>query len=256
MMDKNSVNKILRVTKLLLIVAGVIGLVATLVTGQSMSKLALCLSIAVAVWLIVDTIINTENRKQRYLRLAVLGAVLVIVLAVSFLSVRAIFAGGQPSAIDPEETSQTKFSSISGQFPSDTKTINPDFPAGTCVNLHGSRTNAQVDKAGCGSPENNFIVVQQVQKPSECVGDVDQKYYTNTAGRGEWTVCMDYYWVQGSCLSMNGFEIKRVKCDDSAKPAREKPVRLAQNSTSIADCPTGGYAHPVRRFTVCTETQG
>ncbi|NGX06538.1 hypothetical protein UI24_04335 [Mycobacteroides franklinii] len=99
------------------------------------------------------------------------------------------------------------------------------------------------------------MVVQQVKTPSECVGDVDQKYYSNTEKGGEFTLCMDYYWIQGSCLSMNGYDVKRVKCDDSSKPARERPLRLALDSTSISTCPSGGYAHPVRRFVVCTETQ-
>lgn len=254
-MDKNSINRFLRISKILLIAVGAIGLAVSLFTDLPVSRIALILTIAVFLWLAIDTVVNTENRKQRYLKLAGLALVVIVAIAISFLSVREIFSGGQTSSVEPQETEKTSFSSISGQFPQDTRTINPDFPAGTCVNLHGSRINTQIDKAGCGSPENNFIVVQQVEKPTECVGDVDQKYYTNTAARGEWTVCMDYYWVQGSCLSMNGFEIKRVKCGDSSKPAREKPVRLAQNSTSIADCPSGGFDHPVRRFTICTETQ-
>ncbi|SHT12179.1 Putative liporotein LppU [Mycobacteroides abscessus subsp. abscessus] len=254
-MDKNSVNKALRITRIVLIVAGLIGLTLTLFTDLPMSQVALYLVAAYGIWVVVDAIVNTSSRKQLYLKLAGVVAAVGIAWLVVVLLIRGIFAGGNTSSVDQQETEQTSFSPIAGQFPPDTKTINPDFPAGTCVNLHGSRTNAQVDKAGCGSPENNFIVVQQVQKPSECVGDVDQKYYTNTAGRGEWTVCMDYYWVQGSCLSMNGFEIKRVKCDDRTKPAREKPVRLALNSTNISSCPSGGYAHPVRRFVVCTETQ-
>lgn len=259
-MNKDSVKKILRIVKIVLFSCSLVLLAINIFTDLPVSHVLQYLIAAFLLWAIADAIVTAESKKQAYSRMAMIVVTLIVCLAVAwgagYFLIRNVFAGGQTSQVDSQETAKTSFSSIPGQFPSDTKTINPDFPAGTCVNLHGTRTNTQIDKAGCGSPENNFIVVQQVQKPTECVGDVDQKYYTNTAGRGEWTVCMDYYWVQGSCLSMNGFDIKRVKCDDSTKPAREKPVRLAQNSTSISDCPAGGFDHPVRRFTVCTETQG
>ncbi|MDO3216694.1 LppU/SCO3897 family protein [Mycobacteroides abscessus] len=258
-MNRESAVKLLRIARIVLVVVLLVGLILSFFTDLHLSRFAVfAITAVVMAFVVADSFVKhpSENSKKKlYIQLGIGVLIFAIVWAVAALGIRSFFSGGHTSSVDQQETERTSFSSIPGQFPQDTKTINPDFPAGTCVNLHGSRTNAQIDKAGCGSSENNFIVVQQVQKPTECVGDVDQKYYTNTAGRGEWTVCMDYYWVQGSCLSMNGFEIKRVKCDDSTKPAREKPVRLAQNSTSISDCPAGGFDHPVRRFTVCTETQ-
>ncbi len=258
-MNRESAVKLIRITRIVLVTLAVVGLILSLFTDFHLSRYGVYAATAVCLaFVTVDSIVNKEigkNKKKLYIQLGAALLIIVIIWGAAALWIRGMFSGGQTSSIDQKETEQTSFSSIQGQFPQDTKTINPDFPAGTCVNLHGSRTNTQINKAGCGSPENNFIVVQQVKNPTECVGDVDQKYYTNTAGRGEWTVCMDYYWVQGSCLSMNSFEIKRVKCDDSTKPSREKPVRLALNSASISDCPAGGYAHPVRRFTVCTETQ-
>lgn len=259
-MNKEYAVKLLRIVRIVLVVGLLLGLILSFFTDLHLSRLAVfAITAVVMAFVVTDSFVKhpgEKSKKKLYIQLGIGVLVFAAAWALAALSIRGTFTGGHASSVDQQETERTSFSSIAGQFPSDTKTINPDFPAGTCVNLHGSRTNAQIDKAGCGSPENNFIVVQQVQKPTECVGDVDQKYYTNTAGRGEWTVCMDYYWVQGSCLSMNGFDIKRVKCDNSTKPAREKPVRLAQNSTSISDCPTGGYDHPVRRFTVCTQTQG
>lgn len=258
-MNRESAVKLLRIVRIVLAVGLLAGLVLSFFTDLHLSRFAVfAITAVVMAFVVADSFVKhprDKDKKKLYTQIGIGVLIFAMVWAAAVLYIRGIFAGGHTSSVDQQETEQTTFSPIAGQFPQDTKTINPDFPAGTCVNLHGSRTNTQIDKAGCGSPENNFIVVQQVQKPTECVGDVDQKYYTNTAGRGEWTVCMDYYWIQGSCLSMNGFDIKRVKCDDSTKPAREKPVRLAQNSTSIADCPSGGYAHPVRRFTVCTETQ-
>ncbi|SKP55672.1 LppU/SCO3897 family protein [Mycobacteroides abscessus] len=258
-MNRESAVKLLRIVRIVLAVGLLAGLILSFFTDMHLSRFAIfAITAVVMAFVVADSFVKhpgEKSKKKLYIQLGIGVLIFAAVWALAALSIRSTFAGGHTSSVDQQETEQTSFSPIAGQFPPDTKTINPDFPAGTCVNLHGSRTNAQVDKAGCGSPENNFIVVQQVQKPSECVGDVDQKYYTNTAGRGEWTVCMDYYWVQGSCLSMNGFEIKRVKCDDRTKPAREKPVRLALNSTSISSCPSGGYAHPVRRYVVCTETQ-
>ncbi|CPZ27834.1 Putative liporotein LppU [Mycobacteroides abscessus] len=44
-------------------------------------------------------------------------------------------------------------------------------------------------------------------------------------------------------------------CDDASAPNRLKPTKVILNSVSVEGCPTGGFAHPLRRFTICTEMQ-
>ncbi|SHT25625.1 MULTISPECIES: LppU/SCO3897 family protein [Mycobacteroides] len=241
--------------KIILISVWVVLVALTLLTKLDLSKVILAYSIVVGVWVFIEDAQTGLNKKKIAIWIAIIVAVFAVVSAIFMWRVGSAVGGGTTQQVSEQETSSTNFSKIPGQFPPNTISVNPDYPATTCVKLDASRTHSTVAVAGCGSPENNFIVVQQVKTPSECVGDVDQKYYSNTEKGGEFTLCMDYYWIQGSCLSMNGYDVKRVKCDDSSKPARERPLRLALDSTSISTCPSGGYAHPVRRFVVCTETQ-
>jgi hypothetical protein len=105
----------------------------------------------------------------------------------------------------------------------------------------------------CGSPDNGYRVIQRVSTPDECVKDADQRFYLNPA-EGQWTACLDYAWSNKDCLSIGDITATRTPCDGTA-PKRERPTQVVLNTTSTAGCPTGGFAHPVRRFTICTETQ-
>lgn len=127
-------------------------------------------------------------------------------------------------------------------------------PVGGCVALTGPRTSVQLSVVDCKSPQNGYKVVQRVSTPDQCVGDVDQRFYMNPP-EGQFTACLDYAWSSTDCLSIGKYTATRVACDAVAEGDREKPVRLITDSTSLSDCPTGGFAHRVRRFTVCTETQ-
>ncbi len=69
------------------------------------------------------------------------------------------------------------------------------------------------------------------------------------------TVCLDYYWGRGSCLSIGKYEATRLTCDDRSHLNREKPMNLIVNTTTNVGYPTGGFPHAVRTFTICTETQ-
>ncbi len=71
---------------------------------------------------------------------------------------------------------------------------------------------------------------------------------------GQFTACLDYAWSSKDCLSISKYSATRVACDAAGAGDREKPVDVIADSTSIAGCPHGGFAHAVRRFTVCTQT--
>ncbi|OCB52165.1 hypothetical protein A5722_28230 [Mycobacterium vulneris] len=98
------------------------------------------------------------------------------------------------------------------------------------------------------------MVVQRVATPEQCVRDVDQKFYMNLE-EGQFTACLDYAWRADDCLSIAKLTASRVACDDKSIENREKPIRVILNSVSASDCPSGGFPHPERRFTICTETQ-
>lgn len=127
-------------------------------------------------------------------------------------------------------------------------------PVGACVSLAGAPPEPVLSVVDCGSPNNGFKVVQRVSTPAECMPDVDQRFYMNPEG-GQFTACLDYAWSNKDCLSISKYTAVRVACDATGAGDREKPVNVITDATSIAGCPTGGFAHPVRRFTVCTQTQ-
>lgn len=126
-------------------------------------------------------------------------------------------------------------------------------PVGACVSLQGAPPEPSLSVVDCGSPNNGFKVVQRVATPAECTSDVDQRFYMNPEG-GQFTACLDYAWSSQDCLSISKYSATRVACDAAGVGDREKPVDVIAGATSIGGCPTGGFAHGVRRFTVCTQT--
>lgn len=149
------------------------------------------------------------------------------------------------------------FNEIPGQFPPQESDVpgGSVAPVGACVSLDGQSHNAKLKVVDCGSPSNGYKVIQRVSTPAECPADVDHKFYMYP-DEGEFTACLDYAWSANDCLSIGKVTAIRTACDDASKPKREKPLKVILNTTTNAGCgPTGGFPHPVRKFTVCTETQ-
>jgi len=161
----------------------------------------------------------------------------------------------QPAS-SPRSTVDTNFDQIPGQYPLQAPGIPGAAiaPVGACVSFDGPSTNATLRIVDCGSPTNGYKVVQRVATPNECPSDVAQKFYMNPE-EGQFTACLDYAWSSKDCLSIGKVTAVRAACDDANAPAKEKPLNVVLNSVTEKDCPTGGFAHPVRRFTVCTQTQ-
>ncbi|ORA22891.1 hypothetical protein BST18_23780 [Mycobacteroides abscessus subsp. bolletii] len=105
----------------------------------------------------------------------------------------------------------------------------------------------------CDGPDATHKIVQRVIEPKDCVRDVDRRYYRNTAA-GEWTACLDLNWTNARCLSISDDETRAVACDDTAAVDRFRPTRVVLGARSADMCPVG-YPHPIRMFTICTETQ-
>lgn len=159
----------------------------------------------------------------------------------------------KPSATHRESTD---FANIPGQFltpGSLTANGQTEAPVGGCVNLGGELVNSSLTIVDCGSDRNTYRIVQRVNVPKEC-GDTDRSFYHNSEATGQYTACLDLAWDKSSCISV-GQPVTKVACADTNSPKRIKPLKLILDTTSLDGCPSGGYKHPQRRFTVCTETQ-
>ncbi|BDD84464.1 hypothetical protein TPB0596_42270 [Tsukamurella pulmonis] len=155
-----------------------------------------------------------------------------------------------------ESGNEVSLDRIPGQFPAQEPNIpgGAIAPVGACVSFSGSASKANLTIVECGSSDNGYKVVQRVTTPEQCPGDVAQRFYMNPP-EGQFTACLDYAWSLSDCLSIGKVSATRANCSDSTKPNREKPTKVILNTASNADCPAGGFTHPVRKFTVCTETQ-
>ncbi len=159
----------------------------------------------------------------------------------------------KPSATHRESTD---FANIPGQFltpGSLTANGQTEAPVGGCVNLGGELVNSSLTIVDCGSDRNTYRIVQRVNVPKEC-GDTDRSFYHNSEATGQYTACLDLAWDKSSCISV-GQPVTKVACADTNSPKRIKPLKLILDTTSLDGCPSGGYKHAQRRFTVCTETQ-
>lgn len=155
--------------------------------------------------------------------------------------------------------SKPQFNEIPGQFPSRNNEVPAgaeNAPIGACVNLSGKTSAAVFNLTNCDSPDSNYRIIQRVATPNDCVKDADRRYYNLGDDGTEWTACMDLAWRADSCLSVQKVAVRRVSCNDTNAENKQKPVQLISSTETVNDCASGsGFAHPVRRFTVCTETQ-
>ncbi|MGN7778860.1 LppU/SCO3897 family protein [Mycolicibacterium sp. 22603] len=147
------------------------------------------------------------------------------------------------------------FDQIDGQFPPQPPDVPgaQSAPVGACVSLTGPQSNPSLAVVDCGSELNGYRVIQRVHTPDQCVKDADQRFYLNPE-EGQWTACLDYAWSDKDCLSISDITAIRARCDDTTVK-RDKPMKVLVNSISTAGCPDGGFAHPIRRFTICTQVQ-
>lgn len=160
------------------------------------------------------------------------------------------------TASSPVRQESVEFTNIPGQFPTPgslTANGQAEAPVGGCVNLGGELVNASLTVVDCGSMQNTYRIIKRVNVPQEC-GDTDRSYYHNSKATGQYTACLDLAWDSSSCIGL-GQPVTKVACTDTAVPNRVKPVKVILNTTSLDGCPDGGYKHPQRRFTVCTEDQ-
>lgn len=146
------------------------------------------------------------------------------------------------------------FSMIAGQFPipaTTTRRGEKDAPVRACVNIAGTPARADLALVDCSSDLATYRVIQRVRTPSECIADADRPFYFSD-GRDEWTACLDLNWDNARCISIDGV-VSRVACDEPNLHNIIRPTELILNTATVDGCADGGYAHPIRRFTVCTQ---
>lgn len=154
-------------------------------------------------------------------------------------------------------STSTDFANIPGQFPSPA-TLTPngqsEAPVGGCVNVSGTPSHAELTLVDCGSAQHTYRIVRRVNIPREC-GDADRPYYYNSKATGQFTACLDLAWDRQSCLNIADPNVTKVSCTDTNASNKIKPVNVLLHTTTLDNCPHGGYPHPLRGFTICTEAQ-
>ncbi|WP_109559279.1 LppU/SCO3897 family protein [Mycobacteroides saopaulense] len=179
-----------------------------------------------------------------------------VVVGACVLAVAGCAGPTETPSSSPGHRESTDFANIPGQFPTPgslTANGQVQAPVGGCVNVSGPLVNASLTVVDCGSDKHTYRVVQRVNIPQEC-GDADHSVYANSAATGQYTACLDLAWEASSCISL-GQPVTKVACTEANAPKRIKPLKIILDTTTLDGCAEGGYKHPQRRFTICTETQ-
>ncbi len=190
------------------------------------------------------------------------GKTIVCPHVAAALSVIAVLVAGCGAGHTPPSEQSTvnttpspgAFKEISGQFPQPatlTDSGAADAPVGGCVQVSGTPTRAVLNVAACTSPHATYRVIQRVRTPEQCVTDKDHPVYYHDEN-AQWTACLDLNWDSTYCINL-GQVVSKVACDDPNAHNKIKPSHLLTDTTTVEGCPQGGYAHPTRRFTICTE---
>lgn len=154
-----------------------------------------------------------------------------------------------------QESARPNLDSVPGQFPSPSALTNDGqsiAPVRACVNVSGPNVAASLTVVDCGSREHTYTVVQRVVTPDQC-GDADRPFYGTKPAGGEWTACLDLAWDNEYCINIRNPDVTKVLCDDPSAENKYRAVKVIPNSFTTRGCAENGYAHPVRRFTICTE---
>lgn len=176
---------------------------------------------------------------------AAIVASVVLVLVATIAA--AIYILSAPDA--PAVASSTQFNAIGNEFERGARGIqNPQSPE--CVDVSPSESgDPVVSPATCGTSSSTYRIVQRANYPGDCIADVDEKYSYTENGQHN-TLCLDYDWSTGSCIEVAKDYAASQPCD--SKPRLVKPVSVITGVVDVSYCAVGGFPHPVRKFTVCT----
>lgn len=166
-------------------------------------------------------------------------------------------AAPQDSSISAADRASAPLTTISGQDVGDGGG-RTDFRAeiGDCVTLGGTIDAAEIESATCGSMDSNYKVIGKASENSQCPSDADQVYYETFGSIERGALCLDIDWVVGGCMSLPDGDAEpfRVECTDPSAESVERVSQIVEGVTDVEQCEEGGFTHPDRQFTVCTET--
>lgn len=197
---------------------------------------------------------NDRNKPdRRRFRLAVAGSVCVIGLLTAWFGpsfIEDALAGSNRHAAPGTSDDFTK---IRGEF-RDSSQRSPWGGVGDCVNIAGPVHNAAiVQRIACSDKSAAYRIFQLADHAGDCAEDADRSYVPANADEGNLVLCLDYNWVGGLCVFPGNSSGRWHAVRDDCQPGGEKPLQVQYDVVNAQGCPTGGYPHQVRRFTVCTE---
>ncbi len=110
---------------------------------------------------------------------------------------------------------------------------------------------APVQKSSCGGTDSRYKVTAKVPGGAHCPGDADRAVGETLPGGATDTVCLDYNWVAGGCMSVADSP-KPIDCAATA-PGRVRVVEIKHSTTDVNSCTSGdrGFVYNERRFVVC-----
>nr|WP_271211942.1 hypothetical protein [Rhodococcus wratislaviensis]GLK38237.1 hypothetical protein GCM10017611_51020 [Rhodococcus wratislaviensis] len=216
----------------------------------------------------VATVISEERVADGHLTEGsdMTGLVRRVCTAVVALSATAVLVAGcssdtTPTAVPESGASAATSSSesttvIDGQEGEDAGgDVDFEVAIGECVKLGGTVSDAEIDKAVCGSADSNYKVIAKAAKNSQCISDADSYYYETLGGIEQGAICLDVDWVVGGCMDVGGEDPARIDCGDTAAVDGVKVTEIVQGTTSVDSCSTSsnGYEYPERKFVVCVD---
>lgn len=110
---------------------------------------------------------------------------------------------------------------------------------------------APVQKSACNGTDSRYKVTAKVAEDARCPADADRTVGEILPGGAKDTVCMDYNWVAGGCMSVADTP-KPVNCA-AAAPGRVRVVEIKYGTVDVNSCSSGdrGFVYNERRFVVC-----
>ncbi|TDZ93524.1 hypothetical protein [Mycobacteroides salmoniphilum] len=161
-----------------------------------------------------------------------------------------ILSSQNPTPASPSDIlSAMRAGQIPNEFPIVTEDAGAELKQRDCVNLDQELGKTRLNKVQCGDTS-AFRVIQVVSIKEQCVDDADLTYSSVTK---RYVACLDYDWSADRCLMVKqGRPVRKVDC---ATPDSERVEAIVISTDNTLNCSQGGFAHPVRRFTVCTEAQ-
>lgn len=183
---------------------------------------------------------------------AIAGMLVIIGALLAFIGIPFSNFESEKSSESSAVSKSDNFSNIRGEFRG-TSQRSPLGTVGDCVSITGpSRNEAIVQQVNCGDKSAAYRIFQLAEQPGDCAVDSDQRYAPRRTDEGSLILCLDYNWAHGLCIFPGNSHGLWHAVRDDCRSGGEQPIEVRYDTANAQGCPTGGYPHQVRRFTVCS----